>query len=145
MFTYLLTGSFGEYFLFYGLAKFYIYIALAWRHRYFLSKILFRFFTRSLGMRPAPSVHDDISPLNWYSLPLFLLTEEGATSALGFRPIISLFLPFPGDSLGLLSLSPGHRVQTSVGFISDLDLLLWPKGINLDSYSSLNGHSLAAW
>ena len=41
-----LTGSFGEYFLFYGLAEFYIYIyvyiyiALAWRHRYCLSKIL---------------------------------------------------------------------------------------------------------
>ena len=28
MFTYLLTGSFGEYFLFYGLAKFFIYFIL---------------------------------------------------------------------------------------------------------------------
>ena len=30
----------------------------------------------------------------------------------------------------------GHRVQTSVGFHSDLDLLLQPRGIDLHSYSS---------
>ena len=57
---------------------------------------------------------------------------------------LAFFLPFLGDSLRLLSLSSGHRVQTSVGFHSDLDLLLRPRGIDLDSYSSLNGHSLAA-
>ena len=52
------------------------------------------------------------------------------------------FLSFSGDSLGLLSLSLGHRVQTSVDFHSDLDLLLRPQGIDLDYYFSLNGHSL---
>ena len=63
---------------------------------------------------------------HWFSLPLFLLTEEGATSALEFWPIISLFSSFPwsGDSLGLLSLWPSHRVQTSVGFHSNLGSLL---------------------
>ena len=97
MFTYLLTGYFGEYFLFYGQAKFYIYIVVAWRHRSFLSKILFRFFTRSLGMRlhPPPSVHDDISLQNWFSFSPISADEEGATSALGFWPIISLFSSFP--------------------------------------------------
>ena len=42
-----------------------------------------------LGTRFAPSVHDDISLQNWYSLPLFPLTKEGATSTLGFWTIIS--------------------------------------------------------
>ena len=74
-----LTGSFGEYFLFYKLAGF--FIALARRLQFFLSKILFRFFTRSLGMRLAPSVHGDIYLQNWYSLSLFPLTKKGATSA----------------------------------------------------------------
>ena len=139
MFTYLLTGSFREYFPFYRLANFYIYIALAWRHRFFLSKILFRFFTWSLGIRLAPSVHDDISLQNWFSFTLFPLTERRCHFR--FRVLANhfayiFFLPLSGDSLGLLSLSPGHRMQTSVGFHSDLDLLLRPRGIDLHYYSS---------
>ena len=77
MFNYLLTGSFGEYFLFYGLADFILYIALAWRHRSFLSKILSAFFTRSLGPRFAPSAHGDICLQNWFSYSLFPLTAKG--------------------------------------------------------------------
>ena len=135
----------GEYFLFYGLAKFYLYIALAWRHRSFLSKILFRFFTRSLGMRLAPSVHDDIS----LSKLIFFTHISADRRRCHFRLRVlanhfaSIFLlSLSGDSFGLLSLSPGHKMQTSVGFHSDLDLLVRPRGIDLDSYSSLNGHSL---
>ena len=83
-----------------GILYIYIYIALAWSHRYSLSKILSAFFTRSIGMRLAPSVHGDIYLPNWYSLPLFPQTEEGATSALGFWPIISpLSSSFPCQAI----------------------------------------------
>ena len=150
MFTYLLTGSFGEYFLFHGLAEFfiyiyiYIYIALAWTHRSFLSKILSAFFTRSLGH----SVHTYLFIATSVPKLIFFIpiSADGKGGYFHFRVLANLafFLPFPGGSLGLLSLSPGHRMQTSVGFHSDLDLLLWPRGIDQDSYSSLNGHSLAA-
>ena len=119
MFTYLLTCSFGEYFLFYGLAKFYIYIALAWRHRYFLSKILFRFFTWSLGMRLAPICsRRHLSSKTDFLFPLFLLTEEGATSALGSWPIISLFSSFPwSQSANICWLSFCRRsVRTTISF-----------------------------
>ena len=81
---------------------------------------------------------------NWFSLPLFPLTEEGATSALGFWPIIlPLSSSFPGQAI-LQDYYLFHpvTVQTSVGFHFDLDLLLQLRGIDLDSYSSLNGHSL---
>ena len=81
MFTYLLTGSFGEYFLFYGLAKFFIYIALAWRHRYFLSKILFRFFTWSLASDPTSS-HGDLIFKNSSSPGVWHETLFTATSVL---------------------------------------------------------------
>ena len=156
MFTYLLAGSFGEYFFFYGLTKFYIYIALAWKHRYFLPKILFRFFTRSPGMRLAPSVHDDISLQNSFSLSLFPLSKKGCYFR--FRILanhLAFFLPFPG-----------HRMQTSVGFHSVGDLfgllslspewgygvqIAWPtffifsdRPAEVDLHSSFNGHSLAA-
>ena len=135
MFTYLFDGFLRRVFSLLRVdGILYIYNALTWSHRFFfsLSKILSAFFTRSLARDSTPSVHDDISlknplhpelgiklrsprPLfqNWFSLPLFLLTEEGATSALEFWPIISLSLPFPG-----------HRMQTSVGFHSDQDVLL---------------------
>ena len=75
MFTYLLTGSFGEYFLFYGLADFILYMALAWRHRFFfLSKILSTFFTRTLGIRSRvfsrwPHLQNSSSPGVWHETP----------------------------------------------------------------------------
>ena len=51
-------------------------------------QILVLFLHSEFGMRFAPSVHGNISLQNWYSFSLFPLTEEGATSALGFWPII---------------------------------------------------------
>ena len=124
----------------------YIYNALAWRHRFSLSKILSAFFTRSLARVSLPSVHDDISlqnpssPGTWHKTPF---TATSIPKLIFFTPISAdgrsshyrltvlanhlasiLFLPLSGDSLGLPSLWPGHRMQTSVGFHSDLDLLL---------------------
>ena len=79
MFTYLFDGFLWRVFsLLRADGILYIPNALAWRHRSFLSKILSAFFTRSLGPRFTPSVHDDISLQNWYSLPLFPLMEEGS-------------------------------------------------------------------
>ena len=90
--TYLLTGSFGEYFLlFYGLANLFI-LALAWRHKVLLVQDSFHFLQPEFSW---DSVHHGLCSKNWFSLPLFLLTEEGVTSTLGFWPIISLFSSFP--------------------------------------------------
>ena len=47
MFTYLLTGSFGEYFP--SRVSGFIYIALAWRHKVLPVQYSLRFFTRSLS------------------------------------------------------------------------------------------------
>ena len=72
---------------------------------------------------------------NWFSFSLFLLT--GRRCHFRFRVLANhlasiFFLPLSGDSLGLLYVSVPHSLpiwsQTSVGFHSDLDLLLrdWP-------------------
>ena len=71
-------GSFGEYFLFYGLTEFYLYLSL-WLEDikfFYLSKILSAFFTRSLALDLPPSVHDDLFQ-NSFSYSLFPLTEGG--------------------------------------------------------------------
>ena len=114
------------------------------RRLLFLSRALFRFFTRSFASDPASS-HGDLIFKTDFSFTLFPLTER--RFHFRFRVLANhfasiFFLPLSGDSLGLLSLSPGYKVQTSVGFHSDLDLLLRPPGIDLDFYSFLNGHSL---
>ena len=80
-----LTGSFGEYFLFYRLAEFYIARLECICH------LVQEFSASSPGVlatvfRPICSSRPPFQ--NWYSFSLFLLTEEGATSALGFWPII---------------------------------------------------------
>ena len=78
MFTYLFDGFLRRVFSLLRVDRIlYIYNALAWRHRFFfLSKILSAFFTRSLGIRS--HVLSQWPHLqNWYSLPLFPLTEEG--------------------------------------------------------------------
>ena len=95
MFTYLFDGFLRRVFsLLRADGILYIHNALAWRHRSYLSKILSAFLTRSLGIRSRVlSWRPHLQ--NWFSFPLFLLTEEGATSALSFWPIISLFSSFP--------------------------------------------------
>ena len=100
-----------------------------------------------LGTRFAPIC----SPQHLSSKLIFStpISAVGRRCHFCFRVLVNhfasiFFLPLSDDSLGLLSLSPGHRVQTSVGFHSDLDLLLRPRGIDLDSYSCLNGHSLGS-
>ena len=77
MFTYLFDGFLRRVFSLLRADRIlYIHNTLAWRHRSFLSKILSTFFTRSLAIRSRilswqPHLQ------NWYSLPLFPLTEEG--------------------------------------------------------------------
>ena len=105
-------------------------------------RALFCFFTRSLGHSVNTSCHTNCCPKTDFLIPIFT-DEKDATSALGFQPITSplssSFTP-SGDLFGLLSLTSvcpllypsSHREQTSVGFHSDLDLLLrhclrnWP-------------------
>ena len=170
MFTYLLTGSFGEYFLFYGLAGFILYIALAWRYGFHLSKILSVFppvilvvvsiyliisatvpkipvlvLRPEFGTKFAPYFYDDISLQNWYSLPLFPLTEERGYfrfrilanhfASIFFSPCQAIRWDYYMSIYPILYPS-GHRVQISVGFHSDLDLLIQPREIDLHYYSS---------
>ena len=157
MFTYLFDGFLRRVFSLLRAGGF-IYIALAWRHKVLLVQGSFRFFTWSLAWDSPPSVHDDISLQNssspgaWHETPftvtsvpkLIFLFPISAYEKVGyfcFRILANhlasiFFLPLSGNSLGLLSLSPGHRMQTSVGFHSDLDLLLRPWGIDLYYYSS---------
>ena len=157
MFTYLFDGFLRRVFsLLRAGGIIYIYIALVWRHRYFLSKILFRFFTRSLGMRLALSVHDDISLENWF-FSYFCWRKKVPLPLEGSGQSLAFFLPFPGhrvrtsvgfqsvgDPFGLLSLSPewGYRVQ-----------IAWPiffhafngrPKLTYILYFSFNGQSLAA-
>ena len=158
MFIYLLMGSFREYFLFYGLAKFYIYIALAWRHRSLLSKILFRFFTRSLAMRLTPICSR--RHLSSKLIFLFPISADEKGGYFRFRILanhLAFFLPFPGhrmqtsvgfhsvgDPFGLLSLSPewGYGVQIAWPiFFSSVNGRL---KLTYILYFSFNGQSLAA-
>ena len=109
-----------------------IHKALAWRHGFFyLSKILSAFFTRSLARDSAPTVHDDLCSKTDFLYPYFRWWKKG--SYFRFRVLANhlasiFFLPLSGDSLGSPSLSPGHRVQTSVGFHPDPHSLLSPTG-----------------
>ena len=77
--------SCGEYFLFYGLTDFMLFLVLAWRYGFFffLSKILSAFFTRSLGMGLASS-HDNLILKTDFLIPYFRWRKKGAISALGF-------------------------------------------------------------
>ena len=145
MFTYLHDGLLRRVFSLLRAGGF-IYIALAWRHRRFLSNIL---------SASSPGVWHESRPI--YSPRLLsskliffiLISADGRRCHFRLRVQANhfasiFFLPLSGDLLGLLSLSPGHRVQTSAGFHSELDLLLRLQGIDLDSYFSLNDYSLAA-
>ena len=115
-------SSCGEYFLFYGLIDFMLFLVLAWRNGSFVSEIFFSSsFTRStwLWFRPPRTLSN-----NYFSL--FLFSPTGRRCHFRFRvpanPLAStLFLPVSGDSLGLLDVTPYpilypscHQVQTSV-------------------------------
>ena len=156
MFTYLLTGSFGEYFPFLRAGRIlYIYNALAWRHRYFFSKILFRFLHPESWPEIRPTVHGDISVQNWFSFTLFPLTERRCHFR--FRVLANHFASFlfPCQTIAsdyymsnISLLYPfGQRVQTSVGFHSDPYSLLSPTGhlkLTYITNTLFNGQPLVA-
>ena len=137
----------------------YIYIALAWRHRTFLSKILSAFFIRSLGTRFNPSVHGDISLQNWFSYSLFPLDEKGYY----FRFMIlsnhlaSFFFPAVTECKHLLAFILSairsdydlfHPRKVTEYREPDPHSLLSPTGrpkLTNILYFSFNGQSLAAY
>ena len=133
MFTYLFDGFLRRVFSIIQVdGILYIYNALARRHRFFLSKILSVFFTRSLARDSPPSVHDDISLQNpsspgaWHKTPfiatsvpkLIFFTPISADGRRGLFPLwdscqsfgFYLLLPRPGDSLGLLYVPIPHSL-----------------------------------
>ena len=168
MFTYLLTGSFGEYFPFLRAGGIlYIYNALAWRHWYFFSKILFRFLHPESWPEIRPTVHGDISVQNWFSFTLFPLTERRchfrfrvlANHFASFffpvrrllRTTICPIYPFFASDYNMSNISLlypfGQRVQTSVGFHSDPHSLLSPTGhlkLTYITNTLFNGQPLVA-
>ena len=138
-----MTGFFWEYFLFYGQARF--FYSLAWRHQFYLSKIL---SASSPGVwdEIRPSVHDDLRPLNWFPYPYFRWWK-GATSALGYWPIIrplSSSFTLSGNSFRLLSLAPrwGYRVQ--MAWPTFFTFFTGRPKLTYIPYFSFNGQSLAA-
>ena len=97
-------------------------------------------FARSLASDPCPLTVTSVLKTAWF-IPNSA-DEKGATPALGFWPItcpLSSSFILSGDSFGLLyvpiptSLSIRSQSATSLGFHSDLDLLLRPRGIDLHS------------
>ena len=142
---------------------------------FYLSKILSAFFTRSLGPIFASSVHGDISLQNssspgvWHETPFtatsvpkliffYPISADGAKVPLpflGFWPIISLLsTSLSGDCFGLLYVQYILSLSTRSQSAKICWLSLWPTiftfpdrpaEVDLHYYSSLNGHSLAAW
>ena len=115
-------SSCGEYFLFYGLIDFMLFLILAWRNGSFVSEIFFSSsFTRStwLWFRPPWTLVQQLT----FLFPTSADGKEspfpfcGPSQSFGF----SLLPPWLGDPLGLLYVTPypipfpsGHQVQTSV-------------------------------
>ena len=136
-----MTGSFWEYFLFHGLAGFYIYLGL--KASVLLVQDSFRFFTRNFGHCVHTSCHSNCCPKTDFLIPISA-DEKGCY--FHFRILANHLASFffPVRRFLWTNICPvypflypsGHRVQTSVGFHSDLDLLLRLREIDLHSYSS---------
>ena len=101
-FTYLFFFSWwsscGEYFLFYGLIDFMLFLILAWRIGSFVSEILFVFFYPEY--LAFGSIHHEPCPTTNFFFSFFRWREEGATSV--FRVpanhlASTFFLPMSGD------------------------------------------------
>ena len=91
-------SSCGEYFLFYGLIDFMLFLILAWRIGSFVSEILFVFFYPEY--LAFGSVHHERCPTTHFVFSFFRWREEGATSV--FRVpanhlASTFFLPVSGD------------------------------------------------
>ena len=108
MFTYLLGRFLRRLFSCFTGWRIYIYLLWLEGIRFYLSKILSAFFTRSLAW---DSVHHDLCSKTDYSL--FLLTERRCHFR--FRVLANRFasiflLSLSGDSLGLLYVSVHHSL-----------------------------------
>ena len=130
MFTYLLTGSFGEYFLFYGLAEFYIYIML-WLEGIGPScPTFFPLSSPGVLARDSPHLFTATSLFkNWFSLPLFPLPERGGYFRFGIlaNHLASIFFsPLSDDSLGLLYVPIPHSLSIRSQSANIRWLSLWP-------------------
>ena len=122
IFFFFRRSSCGEYFLFYGLIDFMLFLVLAWRNGSFVSEIFFCLLLP--GVLGFGSVRHKPCPTTNFFFSFFSLT--GRRCHFRFRVpanhLASTFsLPVSGDSLGLLDVTPypilypsGHQVQTSV-------------------------------
>ena len=113
-------SSCGEYFLFYGLIDFMLFLVLAWRNGSFVIYFFVFFYPEYLAL--VPSATNPVQQVTF----LLSISADGKESPLPFwGPSqsfgFSLLPPWPGDPLGLLYVTPypflfpsGHQVQTSV-------------------------------
>ena len=151
-------GSFGEYFLFYGLTEF-IYAYRSGLKA--LSSSPFRFLYPEFGARFSPICsrrslfqnssspgvwHEIRSPRplsqNWFSYSLFPLTEEEGYFHFGDS---IFFLLLSGDSLGLLYVPVPHSLLIRSQSTNICCFPFWPGFVTwgIDQDSSFNGQSLA--
>ena len=115
-------GSCGEYFLFYGLIDFMLFLVPAWRNGSFVSEIFF--CLRLPGVLGFGSVRHETCPTTNFFFFFFCWREEGATSVLGSPPIVWL-LPSSFPCQATRVRSPSKNIWFP----------LWPTFF-------LNGHSL---
>ena len=120
-FFFLRRGSCGEYFLFYGLIDFMLFLVLAWRNGSFVSdKSFCLLLPRVLGFG---SVRHEPCPTTDFFFSFFRWREEGATSV--FRVPAShlastFFLPVSGDP----------REVTEYKHLFLTDILWWLATVN---------------
>ena len=142
-FFFFLAGSFWEYFLFYGLAGFYIARLECVCH------LVQELSSSSPGVLATVFTHL-VTPTAVLKLIFFIpISADGKRCYFRFRVLANhlasfFFFPLSGDSLGLLSLSPGRGYGVQIAwpaFFSSFDGR--PK-LTCIPYSSFNGQSLAA-
>ena len=143
--------SCGEYFLFYGLTDFVLFLVLAWRYGSFsfLSKILSVFLYPESWHRPRPICSWRCLIQNWFSFSLFPLTGRRCHFRFRVRAnhlAFIFFLPLSGDSLGLLYVPVPHSLPIRSQSTNICYFPFWPGFVTsgLAYIISLNGHSLTA-
>ena len=127
---------------FYGQAGFYIY-SLAWRHQFFLSKILFCFFTRSLGHSIHTSCHPACCPKTDF---LILISADEKGCYFRFRILANHLASFFCQAIRLdyYLFHPVTECKHLLAFILTWICYFGREELTYIPISLFNGQSLAA-
>ena len=118
-------GSCGEYFLFYGLIDFMLFLVLAWRNGSFVSEIFFCLLLP--GVLCFGSVRHEPCPTTDFLIIYFRWREGVPTSILGSQPIIWL-LPSSFPCQATQGRSPSTNICSWQSFFDGLLLLIRTRG-----------------